>query len=148
MVVRHVTEDEPIEESEADLLTDWRVAERDVIAAKAIQVIAEHALAAAEAAEEAARAVEAAAEAVNEAAMRARAAAEQARKSARHASEETQMQTATAQGNKARADQAVDVAVRAEAETHERFRESKNGEMDERRWAPSEWSELPNRRAA
>ncbi len=137
--------EQPLDDSAADLLTDWRLAERDVSNAKAVQVIARSALEAAEAAEEAARAAEVAAEAVTEASLRARAAAEHARKLAHHSFEETQIQTATAQGEKARADQAIEVAVRAEAVTHERFTGSQNGTKNERRWAPStspsQWSE-------
>ncbi len=137
--------DHPLDDAAADLLTDWRLAERDVSNAKAVQVVAGSALEAAEAAEEAAGAAEVAAEAVMEASLHARAAAEHARKLARHSFEETQIHKVTAEGEKARADQAVDVAVRAEAVTHERFRGSQNGKKNERRWAPStspsQWSE-------
>jgi predicted RecA/RadA family phage recombinase len=122
--------DQPLDESAADLLTDWRLAERDVSAARAGQVLAVSVLAAAEAAEEAAQAAELAAEGVVEAALHARAAAERARKAARRSLEETQIHTATAQGEKARADQAVGLALHVEVATHERFRRSQNGKKD------------------
>jgi hypothetical protein len=138
MVVRGIVmPDKPLPQAAADLLTDWRVAERGLHEAKVAQVQARAVVAAAEATEEAAGAAQMAAAAALEAALAARAAANRAGKAADHASEESQIQTSTAQGDVARANQAVDVAAKAEAVAHERFRRSQNGGMDEDRWAPS-----------
>jgi outer membrane protease len=137
--------DDPSNRPPPDLLAEWRLTEHRVSAARAARSLAETVEQAAEATEEAAEAARVAAHAALDAALGARAAAARAANAADRASEESQLHVATAHGDKARADQAVDAAVDAEAHAHERFRESKNGGMDERRWAPStspsEWTD-------
>ncbi len=136
---------EPSDATEADLLTNWRVAERDLAAARGAQSLAAAVMKAAEATEQAAEAAQAAARVALDAALQVRVAAARAANAADQAADESQIQAAAAQGNKARADQSVDIAARAESNAHERFRHSKKGGMDERRWAPStspsNWSE-------
>ena len=89
-------QDETTHGSAADLLANWRSAERDTVAAGLSSQVAVLALAAATAAEEAAAEVEAAASAAVEAVERARAAADRARKAASRAAEAAQLAFAAA----------------------------------------------------
>jgi hypothetical protein len=93
-------------ESAAELLGDWRAAERDTVAAKTAASVATLAVAAALAADEAVLEAESAARAAMDAATRAKSAAEHAKNAASHASEAAQIASTTAEGDKARADQA------------------------------------------
>lgn len=108
-------------DSAAELLSQWRSAERDTIAAKAAAEVATLAVSAAESAEEAASQAEAAAQVAMDAAVRARAAAEQAKSAASHVSEGSQTTTTTAEGQQARAEQDVDEAEQAEIAARDRF---------------------------
>lgn len=119
-----MAEDEKMHGSAAELLADWRSAERDTVAAGQSSQVAVLALAAATAAEEAAEEVEAAASAAVEAVERARAAADKARKAAARASEAAQLAYATAEGDTARAGHAVDKAAKVEVEARDRFHEA------------------------
>jgi hypothetical protein len=119
-----VAQDETTHGSAADLLADWRSAERDTVAAGLSSQVAVLALAAATAAEEAAEEVEAAASAAVEAVERARAAADRARKAASRAAEAAQLAFAAAEGDTARAGHAVDKAEQVEVEARDRFHEA------------------------
>jgi hypothetical protein len=112
----------------SELLGDWRAAERDVAAAKTAQSIAELALESATAAEEAAVETEKAAQMAVEAARSAQAAAVNAKKAAAHAAEAALLLTAGAEGDRARAKQAVETAETAETDARTRYDEaSKKG---------------------
>lgn len=103
------------------LLGDWRVAERDTVAARSAASVADLALKAAAAAEEVARECEAAAKAASDAAQRAMDAADRARKIALQLSEAAQLAAVTAKGDKVRANRAVEKAEEAESHARDRF---------------------------
>jgi hypothetical protein len=75
-------------DSAAELLGDWRAAERDTVAARTAASVAALAVAAASAAEEAALEADSAARAAMDAATRAKGAAEHAKRAAAHAASE------------------------------------------------------------
>lgn len=137
--------DQPLESAAADLLSERRLAERNVAAPDAVRVIAESALEAAVGAEDAAEAAEAAAEAVREAALRARAAAVRARTAARHAAEETQTESVTAHGARSQADEAGQLEKHADIQTQTPSPHRRNDDVQTGRWAPStspsEWTD-------
>jgi len=112
------------QDSAAELLGDWRAAERDTVAATMAASIATLTLAAAAAAEEAAAEAESAANAAMDAATRAKGAADHAKKAAAHAAEAAQMASTAALGDKVRADQSVDTAERAQGDARDRFHEA------------------------
>ena len=107
--------------SAAKLLGDWRAAGRDTIAARDAASVAAAAIATARAAEDAAVAAEEAAHGAMDAVNRAKEAAALARKAADQASQAAVMLTASSEGDQARANQAVTVAEKAEAEAATRF---------------------------
>jgi hypothetical protein len=114
----------PDHQSAADLLGDWRAAERDTAAAKVAQTVAELALAAAAAAEEAAQETETAALAALDASKSAQSAADRAKRAATQAAEAASILTSGALGDKARANHAVDDAESAEGRARERFHDA------------------------
>lgn len=114
----------PDHQSAADLLGDWRAAERDTAAAKVAQTVAELALAAAAAAEEAAKETEVAALAALDASKSAQSAADRAKRAATQAAEAASILTAGAIGDKARANHALDDAESAEGRARERFHDA------------------------
>jgi hypothetical protein len=114
------------EPNASELLGDWRAAERDTVAAKVAQTVAELALKAASAAEEAAKETEKAALAALDAARSAQAAAAQAKKAAMQASEASTLLTVGAEGDKARANQSLVQAEEAEAAARDRFHEAES----------------------
>lgn len=105
----------------SELLGDWRAAERDVAAARTARSIAELALESATAAEEAAVETEKAAQMAVEAARSAQAAALNAKRAATHAAEAALLLTAGAEGDRARADQAIGRAESAESVARTRY---------------------------
>lgn len=105
----------------AELLSNWRAAERDTASAKAAADVAALAIAAVGAAEEAAVETEAAAQAATEAVIRATTAAERAKKAASQAAELARIAFATAEGDHVRADLAVTKAELAESEARDQF---------------------------
>ena len=115
----------------AELLGDWRAAERDTVAAEAAATVAALTVAAGAAAEEAAMEAEAAARAAMDAALRAKDAAARAKSAAAHAAEAAQMAAVNAEGDKARADQAVTVAAHVEDEARDRFHEAEAKGFDD-----------------
>jgi hypothetical protein len=110
--------------SAAELLGDWRAAERDTAAAKTAATIAGLALKTAKAAEQAAAESEAAAKSALEAAERANVAADRAINAASQAAEAAHLLSATAQVDKAEANHAVDEAVEAETAAHNRYHDA------------------------
>lgn len=112
--------------SAAEFLGDWRAAERDTLAAKTAASVAALTVAAAAAAEDAAAEAESAAAAAMDAATRAKSAADHAKKAAAHAAEAAQMASSTALGDKARADQSVQTAERAEGDARDRFHDAED----------------------
>lgn len=107
--------------SAAELLGDWRAAERDSVAARAAASVAALAVASSAAAEAAAVETEQAASAATEAATGAKLAAEQATRLAGRAAETALLMAVTADGDKARADLAISEADTAETEARDRF---------------------------
>jgi hypothetical protein len=114
----------PDQQSAAELLGEWRAAERDTAAAQAAKAIAEQALAAAHAAEEAAKETETAALAALDASKSAQTAAASAKQAATLAAEAASVLTAVVEGDKARANHAVDDAEAAEGQARERFHDA------------------------
>lgn len=112
--------------SAAELLGEWRAAERDTVAAIGAATVADLAMKAASAAEEAATEAESAVAAAVDAADRAKVAADRAKKAATQASEAALMLAATAEGDKVRANHAVEKAVGAEEVARERFHDAEN----------------------
>ena len=109
-------------EGAAELLSDWRGAERDTVAAKSALEVARLALKAAESAEAAVLETEVAVKASAEAAERAKAAAERAKRAASEAAQAAQLLAVTASGDLARAKQTkVD-----EATARDRFQEAQD----------------------
>jgi hypothetical protein len=108
-------------ESAAELLADWRSAERDSAAAHEAASVAARAVTAAAAAEEAATEAEAAALEATDAAARAKEAAERAKAATSQAAEAAQLAASTTEDDQARADQTVEDADRAEREARDRF---------------------------
>ena len=119
-----MTQDE--DKTAAELLADWRAAERDTIAAGQGSKVATLALEAAAAAEEAASEVEMAAAAATEAVERARSAAMRARTAAAQAATAAHLALATAEGNQLRANQDLESAQHAESAARDRFHEAQN----------------------
>ena len=111
-------------ESAADLLGEWRAAERDSVAARTAATVAALAVATAGAAERAAGEAAIAGEAAMEAARRAKEAAEHARKAATQAADAARLTHGTAEGDQARAYEAVANAEQAETEARDRFHEA------------------------
>lgn len=116
--------------SMAELLAAWRAAGRDSVAAQAAARIAELALEAATAADEAAREVEEAAKAALDSVQKATNAATKARRAATQAAEAASIMLAAAEGDRARADQEVEVAQHHEDDARDAFH---RGEGDARR---------------
>lgn len=114
----------PKHRSAADLLADWRAADRDAVAARDAAKVASLALAASASAEEAAAEVEVAVEAALEAVERARAAAGRAREAATQAAEAATIALSTAEGDKVRADIQVRATEEAETAAKDRFHEA------------------------
>ena len=114
------------EKSAAALLSEWRSASRDTVAAQAASRVAELALTAAAAAEEAAVDVEAASQAALEAVERARTAASRARTAAQQAAEAATLALATAEGDKVRANLDVELAEDKEDAARERYHEAED----------------------
>ena len=125
-----VANDKTKNETDAELLSEWRAAGRDRIAAGSAAKIAGLALQAATAAEEAATEVEAAANAAAEAVERARGAALQARKAAGQASEAAQLALAAAEGDKVRSTHDLEKAENAEQVAADRFHEAQDKDPD------------------
>ena len=121
--VRTMAKNRP-EPNASELLGDWRAAERDTVAAKAAQTVAELALKAAAAAEEAATETEKAATIAFEASKSAQRAAANAKKAALQASEAALLLAAGAEGDKVRANQALARAEEGEKAARERFHEA------------------------
>ena len=115
---------DPPKQNAASLLGTWRAAERDTAAAKAAQTVAEMALASAHAAEQAAKETEVAAFAALDAAKSAQAAAARAKSAATQAAEAAAILSAGAEGDKARANQALNTAETAEGDAREKFHEA------------------------
>ena len=113
--------DEKKDGSAAELLADWRGAERDTAAAKVAATVANLAARSAIATEEAALATEDAALAALDAATRAKSAADRARKAASQAAEAAQILNATAEGDQVRAGLVLTDAELAEKEARDRF---------------------------
>jgi hypothetical protein len=105
----------------AELLGDWRSAERDTVAAKSALAVARLALKAAYSAEAAVRDAEEAVQASMGAAIRARDAADRAKKAASQAAEAAQLAAITAKGDLVRAKQAVGQSEADEAKARGRF---------------------------
>lgn len=114
----------PDHQSAADLLGDWRAAERDTVAAKSAASVAALALKAASAAGEAAVEAEAAVKAALDAADRARVAADRAKKAATQAAEAAHLLTTTAESDKVRANHDVEEAESSETAARDRFHEA------------------------
>jgi hypothetical protein len=112
--------------SAGELLGDWRGAERDSVAARLAASVADIALKAASAVEEAAQETEAAAKAALEAADRAQVAADRARRAAHQAAEAAQLLSAAAEGDKVRANHAVEEADTAATTARDRFHDAEN----------------------
>lgn len=110
--------------SAAELLGDWRAAERDTAAAKSAASVAALALRAASAAGEAAREAEAAVKAALDAAERAKIAADRAKKAATQAAEAAQLLATSAESDTSRANHAVVEAESAETVARDRFHEA------------------------
>lgn len=110
--------------SAAELLGDWRAAERDTAAAKSAASMAALALRAASAAREAATETEAAVEAALAAAERAKIAAERARTAATEAAEAALLLATRAEADETRANDAVVDAESAETVARDRFHEA------------------------
>jgi hypothetical protein len=119
-----VKDDPKKHDTPAELLADWRSAERDTVAARDAARIAALALTAAEAAEVAATEVQAAATEVEAAVERARSAATRARKAASDAADAAKTALTSAQGDKVRANHSVAEAVEAEGSARDRFHEA------------------------
>jgi hypothetical protein len=113
--------------SAAELLGDWRAAERDTVAAHAAASVAAQAAVAAAAAQEAADQTEVAAQAAMEAANRAREAANRAKQAAAHAAEAAQTGASAAAGDERQADRTVIDAEKAEADARTRYRTAQEG---------------------
>ncbi len=110
--------------SAAELLGDWRAAERDTAASKTAATIAALALKTATAAEAAAAATEAAADAAQEAAERAKSASDRAKEAAKHTAEAARLLSAIAIGDKVEANHAVDEAQEAETAAKDRYNDA------------------------
>lgn len=110
----------------AELLGDWRAAERDSVAAAVAASVAALTVAAAAAAEEAAAEAESAASSAMDAATRATIAAEHAKLAAAHAAQAAHLAASAALGDKARADQAVETAGRAEDHARDEFHDAQD----------------------
>ena len=110
--------------SAADLLGDWRAAERDAVSAKKARSVADRALAAAQAASEAAAESAAAAKAAVEASRRASLAAQAARKVAAELSASAAADAKTAEGDKATANHHVTHTEEAETSARDRFHDA------------------------
>jgi hypothetical protein len=110
----------------AELLSQWRSAERDTVAAQNAESVAALAVDAATTAEAAAVRAEEAATAAMEAAVGAQAAAELARKAAAQAADGALMAGARAEGDEARAGQVLATAQRAEEKARDRFHEAED----------------------
>lgn len=117
-------EKDPQHHSAAELLDDWRAAERDTAAAKAAASIAARALESARAAEQAAVETEVAANAAQEAAEHAKEAANRAKQAATHAAEAARLLSKTAEANKVEANHVVDDAAGAETAAHDRYHDA------------------------
>ena len=107
--------------STGELLSEWRARERETATAKWAVRIADAAMAAASGAEEAAAASDEAAKAATEAANASRTAAERAKMAAKMATESAQEAVVTAEGDYARAIQAMDTAQAAEGKARDAF---------------------------
>jgi len=110
--------------SAAELLGDWRAAERDTAAAKSAASVAALALRAASAAGEAALEAEAAVKAALDAAERAQIAADRAKHAATQAAEAAHLLATSAESDQARANHAVVEAESAETDARDRFHEA------------------------
>ena len=110
--------------SAAELLDDWRAAERDTAAARAASSIAALALESAIAADEAAVETEVAANAAQEAAERARLAANRAKAAATHAAEAARLLSETAQADRVEANHAIEEAAGAETAARDRYHDA------------------------
>lgn len=113
----------------AELLGDWRAAERDEVVAITAAKVAGRALEAALAAEHAALVAEKSAKAAADAVRLALQAADNARKAALAAKEVTNLLTAEAEGDKVRATHVVEVAEKAVEEAGDRFHEGKRDDF-------------------
>lgn len=110
--------------SAAELLGDWRAAERDTAGARSAASVAALALKAASAAEVVAAETETAVKAALAAAAQAKAAADLAKKAATQAAEAAQLLKATAAVDEVRANHAVEEAEDAEAATRGRYHDA------------------------
>ena len=110
----------------ADLLSRWRSAERDTVAAQKAESVAAIAVDAAAAAEASAVHAEEAATIAMQAAIHAKDAAELARKAAAQAADGALMAGARAEGDEARAGQDVATAQQAEKNARDRFHEAED----------------------
>ena len=122
-----LSKDERAEDaSAAELLGDWRAAKRDTVAAGVAATVADLAMKAASAATEAATEAQSAVAAAVDAAERAKVAATRANKAATLASEAATILAVTAEGDKVRANHAVELAVQAEDAARDRFHDAEN----------------------
>jgi hypothetical protein len=108
----------------AELLSEWRAAERDPAGARLVESVASAAAEAAVEAESAAAKAESAAAAAMEAAAQAKDAAVLARDAARRAAEGAAMAETRAEGDEVRAGQNVADAEQAESDVRDRFHEA------------------------
>ena len=108
----------------AELLADWRAAGRDTAAAKAAAEVADLAVVTARTANEAASEAEVAANVTAEAAQRALEASASAKRAAASVSDAAQQFLSIAEGDKVRADHAVEQAEAAEKDAGDRFHEA------------------------
>jgi chromosome segregation protein len=124
-LAEHVTkEPDPKHHSAAELLGDWRAAERDTVAARTAAQVAALAVAAADAAEQAAAETEVAAQAAMDAAVRAKGAAEHAKEAAARAAQAAQLADTNVETELARAARAVTSAELAEEQARDRFHDA------------------------
>ncbi len=120
-------------DSAAELLADWRSAERDLVAAHDAASVAARAVAAATAAEESALEAEVAAREATDAAARAKEAAERAKLAASSAAEAAQTAATTTEEDQARADRMVLASEQAELDARDRFHEAEKKGFPKRR---------------
>jgi hypothetical protein len=119
-------EEQPQKGQAAELLGQWRGAERDLVAARTAADVASAALGAAKAAEDAAAATKDAAQAAAEAVERALKAAATAKRAAEAAAAAARLASAGAEGDQVRASHDVEVAEEVEHAAGQRFRDARD----------------------
>lgn len=119
-----MSEDRPHPPKASELLGDWRVAERDVVAARTAQEVAARALDAAKVAEEAAAESQKAAQAAVVAAERAQQAADLARQVATEVAEAAATEAAGEERSKSKTNHVLEEAESAESAARDRYHEA------------------------